>query len=78
VEVFTDKLVAKIPSTVSGIVKEVNYAPDEICQVGGTLLTIEVEDQSPSPKSQTATASKADSDDSSSSSSDEETSSTKS
>jgi pyruvate/2-oxoglutarate dehydrogenase complex dihydrolipoamide acyltransferase (E2) component len=43
VEVFTDKLVAKIPSTCSGIVKAINYAPDDICLVGKALLEIEVE-----------------------------------
>lgn len=40
-EVFTDKLVAKIPSTCTGIVKEVNYKVDEVCLVGHMLITIE-------------------------------------
>ena len=38
---FTDKLVAPIPSTATGIVREVNYIADDICKVGHTLLTIE-------------------------------------
>ena len=41
VEVFTDKLVAKIPSTHTGIVKTVNFSEDDICLVGHPLLTIE-------------------------------------
>lgn len=40
-EVFTDKLVAKIPSTCSGVVKEVNFAVDDVCLVGHALLVIE-------------------------------------
>jgi len=44
VEVFTDKLVAKIPSTCEGIVKEISYEEDDICLVGHSLLSIEVED----------------------------------
>jgi len=43
VEVFTDKLVAKIPSTHTGIVKEVNFAVDDVCLVGHSLLSIETE-----------------------------------
>ena len=44
VEVFTDKLVAKIPSTCSGTVKEVLFNVDDICLVGHSLLSIEIED----------------------------------
>ena len=43
VEVFTDKLVAKIPSTHSGIVKEIKFAVDDVCLVGHSLLSIETE-----------------------------------
>lgn len=43
VEVFTDKLVAKIPSTHTGIVKEVKFAVDDVCLVGHALLSIETE-----------------------------------
>ena len=43
VEVFTDKLVAKIPSTHTGIVKEVKFAVDDVCLVGHSLLSIETE-----------------------------------
>jgi pyruvate/2-oxoglutarate dehydrogenase complex dihydrolipoamide acyltransferase (E2) component len=43
VEVFTDKLVAKIPSTCTGIVKEIKFQPDDVCLVGHPLLFIEVE-----------------------------------
>lgn len=41
---FTDKLVAKIPSTASGIVTKINYADDTICSVGHPIMTIETED----------------------------------
>jgi len=40
-EVFTDKLVAKIPSTASGKVTEINFANDDIAPVGHILLKIE-------------------------------------
>ena len=40
-EVFTDKLVAKIPSTATGIVTAVNYADDDIAKVGHALITID-------------------------------------
>ena len=42
-EVFTDKLVAKIPSSSDGIVKEIKYEIDDVCLVGHALLTIETE-----------------------------------
>lgn len=45
VEVFTDKLVAKIPSTCSGTVKEVLFKVDDICLVGHSLLSIEIENE---------------------------------
>ena len=44
VEVYTDKLVAKIPSTCDGVVKEISYEIDDICLVGHSLLKIEVDD----------------------------------
>lgn len=47
VEVFTDKLVAKIPSTCTGIVKEVNFSKDDVCLVGHQLLIIETEGDEP-------------------------------
>ena len=40
-EVFTDKLVAKIPSTATGKVTEINFGDDEIAPVGHILLKIE-------------------------------------
>jgi pyruvate/2-oxoglutarate dehydrogenase complex dihydrolipoamide acyltransferase (E2) component len=43
-EVFTDKLVAKIPSTASGVVKQINFSNDQICAVGHPILTIELDD----------------------------------
>jgi len=43
VEVFTDKLVAKIPSTHGGVVKDVKFVTDDVCLVGHTLLTIEAD-----------------------------------
>lgn len=41
---YTDKLVAKIPSTASGIVKQINFGNDSICAVGHSILTIEMDD----------------------------------
>jgi pyruvate/2-oxoglutarate dehydrogenase complex dihydrolipoamide acyltransferase (E2) component len=37
-EVFTDKLVAKIPSTASGKVTAVHFKNDDICPVGHTIM----------------------------------------
>ena len=45
VEVFTDKLVAKIPSTCTGVVKEVRYAVDDVALVGHRLLIIETNEE---------------------------------
>lgn len=45
VEVFTDKLVAKIPSTCTGTVKDVLFKVDDICLVGHSLLSIELENE---------------------------------
>jgi pyruvate/2-oxoglutarate dehydrogenase complex dihydrolipoamide acyltransferase (E2) component len=44
--VFTDKLVAKIPSTATGIVKEINFKNDTICAVGHPIMTIETDEDS--------------------------------
>jgi|TARA_B110000305_G_scaffold185743_1_gene206769 pyruvate/2-oxoglutarate dehydrogenase complex dihydrolipoamide acyltransferase (E2) component len=43
VEVYTDKLVAKIPSTCTGVVKSVKFEVDDVCLVGHALLEIEAE-----------------------------------
>lgn len=43
-EVITDKLVAKIPSSYSGKIVKLNFKNDEICQVGQSLLDMEVGD----------------------------------
>ena len=43
-EVFTDKLVAKIPSTATGKVTEINFGDDEIIPVGHIILKIDEED----------------------------------
>ena len=43
VEVFTDKLVAKIPSKCTGTVKDVLFMVDDICLVSHSLLSIELE-----------------------------------
>jgi 2-oxoisovalerate dehydrogenase E2 component (dihydrolipoyl transacylase) len=40
-EVFTDKLVAKIPSSASGRITAINYGDDDICKVGHAIMTIE-------------------------------------
>ena len=42
-EVYTDKLVAKIPSTCTGVVKSVKFEIDDVCLVGHSLLEIETE-----------------------------------
>jgi pyruvate/2-oxoglutarate dehydrogenase complex dihydrolipoamide acyltransferase (E2) component len=39
--VFTDKLVAKIPSSASGKIIAINYGDDDICKVGHAIMTIE-------------------------------------
>lgn len=44
-EVFTDKLVAKIPSTATGRVTEINFKPEDLAPVGHILLKIETEDE---------------------------------
>lgn len=41
---FTDKLVAKIPSTHDGIVKKINFKNDDMCLVGHALAEVEVAD----------------------------------
>ena len=41
---FTDKLVAKIPSTATGVIKQINFVNDSICAVGHPILTIEMDD----------------------------------
>ena len=41
---FTDNLVAKIPSTASGTVKAINFKGEDVCAVGHTLMTIELDD----------------------------------
>lgn len=46
---FTDKLVAKIPSTASGVVREIHFANDTICAVGHTVMTIETADEVETP-----------------------------
>ena len=40
-EVFTDKLVAKIPSTASGKITEINFGDDDIIPVGHVILKID-------------------------------------
>jgi 2-oxoisovalerate dehydrogenase E2 component (dihydrolipoyl transacylase) len=40
-EVFTDKLVAKIPSSASGVITAINFGDDDICKVGHAIMTIE-------------------------------------
>ena len=49
-EVYTDKLVAKIPSTCTGIVKSVKFEIDDVCLVGHSLLEIEVEGSEAEPE----------------------------
>ena len=41
---FTDKLVAKIPSTHDGIIKHIKFLNDEIAPVGKALVEIEIEE----------------------------------
>ena len=42
-EVQTDKVLAKIPSSCDGIVTKLNFDIDEDCLVGHSLLTIAVD-----------------------------------
>lgn len=51
---FTDKLVAKIPSTSNGVIKEIKYEVDDVCLVGHTLLTITVEAEEDGSSSEAA------------------------
>jgi 2-oxoisovalerate dehydrogenase E2 component (dihydrolipoyl transacylase) len=78
--VFTDKLVAKIPSTHDGVIKSIKYQNDEICLVGKALVEIEVEEDNqaaatsaPTEASKKASPTAAAAEDTSSSSSSEET-----
>ena len=41
-EVFTDKLVAKIPCTHSGTVKKLYHKEQELCQVGNPIIDLEL------------------------------------
>lgn len=68
---FTDKLVAKIPSTHDGVIKSIKYKNDELCLVGHALIEIEVEDGASDATPASQTAKKAEESSSSSSSSDE-------
>ena len=40
-EVFTDKLVAKIPSTATGKITAINFGDDDVIPVGHVIMTIE-------------------------------------
>lgn len=68
---FTDKLVAKIPSTHDGVIKSINYKNDEICLVGKALIEMEVEEGAAATSEPAKETKKAE--DTSSSSSSEET-----
>lgn len=70
---FTDKLVAKIPSTHDGLIKSIKYQNDEICPVGKALIEIEIEEDGvpAAPTPAPAAAEKKKEESSSSSSSDE-------
>ena len=37
---------AKIPSTASGVITKINFGDDEVCPVGHSLFTIELDDGS--------------------------------
>jgi pyruvate/2-oxoglutarate dehydrogenase complex dihydrolipoamide acyltransferase (E2) component len=43
--VFTDKLVAKIPSTHDGVIRKINFGSDTICLVGHALVEIETTEE---------------------------------
>lgn len=51
---FTDKLVAKIPSTHDGVIKSIKYKNDEICLVGRALIEIEVAEDATTPVAEPA------------------------
>jgi pyruvate/2-oxoglutarate dehydrogenase complex dihydrolipoamide acyltransferase (E2) component len=44
VEVYTDKLVAEIPSPSTGKIIKINYMPEQACLVGKALCEIEIEE----------------------------------
>lgn len=50
-EVFTDKLVAQIPATCSGVVKSIKYVQDDVCLVGHSLVEIETSEEGASGSS---------------------------
>ena len=54
VEVFTDKLVAKIPSTCDGVVQSLDVEVDDVCLVGHSLLRIQVADGASMPEPELA------------------------
>lgn len=43
-EVATDKVDSEVPSTVSGVIKEILYEPKDIIKIGATLAIIEVDE----------------------------------
>ena len=67
---FTDKLVAKIPSTATGVVKEINFKNDTICAVGHPIMTIETDEDALPEKNTSTPAQQEDTSSSSSDSSD--------
>jgi pyruvate/2-oxoglutarate dehydrogenase complex dihydrolipoamide acyltransferase (E2) component len=69
--VFTDKLVAKIPSTHDGVIKSIKYKNDEMCLVGHALIEIEVDEGNDATPAPAQAAKKEEESSSSSSSSDE-------
>jgi pyruvate/2-oxoglutarate dehydrogenase complex dihydrolipoamide acyltransferase (E2) component len=55
-EVFTDKLVAKIPSTHDGIIRKINFGNDTLCPVGHALIEIETSEEGEETAKPIATA----------------------
>lgn len=57
-EVFTDKLVAKIPSTATGVITAIHFEDDSICAVGHPIMTIETDGSEDAPSTTIATPAK--------------------
>ena len=53
---FTDKLVAKIPSTATGTITAINFGDDDIIPVGHVIIEIEDNEEPEVDAAQPATA----------------------
>ena len=52
-EVATDKVDSEVPSTVSGVLKSILFAANDVVEVGKTIAIIEMDDSTSSAKNTT-------------------------